>query len=101
MSAGLTELTRQHVATLFVPELRATVEQLLIEECGNNLPFLDKESPERLERLRFAALKMSKGDLNELREAIAVAKVDWRDLLVGAGFGNDVNAHLHWTPKPA
>jgi hypothetical protein len=67
---------------------------MLVDECGANLPLMD--DPELLERIRVAAIKMSDGDMAKLRQAVDVAKVDWRDLLVAAGFGNDVHAHQRW-----
>ena len=72
------------------------VIHLLTHECGNNLPFLDHLSAEELDRYRFAALKVSKGALATLREAVALAKEDWRDLLIWAGFAHDVRAHEQW-----
>jgi hypothetical protein len=53
-----------------------------------------------LERFRFAALKYSNGDLSRLERAVKLAQEDWRDLLVGAGFADDVEAHKRWEPKP-
>ena len=38
-------------------------------ECGNNLPFLEKIDKHGLERFRFAALKLGYGKLDELRSA--------------------------------
>ena len=51
-----------------------------------------------LERIRFAALKLSNGDLGELRQAVQIAGIDWRDVLVAAGFGHDLRAHERWFP---
>jgi len=34
-----------------------------------------------------------------LLEAIELAKADWRDLLMAAGFGEDVRAHEFWIPN--
>lgn len=48
----------------------------------------------------MAVLKLSAGDLDELDHAVALAKQDWRDLLVAAGFANDPEAHRTWQPKP-
>ena len=31
-----------------------------------------------------------------LDKAITLAKLDWRDLLMSAGFGHDVNQHMIW-----
>jgi hypothetical protein len=46
-----------------------------------------------MERVRFAVLKLSGGDLEKLRKAIKLAQTDWRDLLMAAGFGHDVNVY--------
>lgn len=59
--------------------------------------FCEESDEVQLERVRFAALKLSKGDLRELKKAVKLAQTDWRDLLMAAGFGNDVNAHKKWS----
>ena len=74
------------------------LRQILQTQCGNNLPFLGPETPESLERVRFAALDLSAGRMDKLRDAVALANKDRRDLLVGAGFGESVDAHKHWKP---
>jgi len=71
----------------------------MLEECGNNLPFLQDFDEFKLERFRFAALKLSEGQLNKLDRAVAIAKRDWRDLLVAAGFANNIEAHRSWLPE--
>ena len=71
---------------------------MLRDECGNNLPFMKNKDEIALERLRFAAIKLSKGDLNKLLDAVVLAQTDWRDLLVAAGFAGDVRAHQSWLP---
>lgn len=84
------------VDQLFPLEERDIACELLAEQCGTNLPFLADAEPSGLERYRFAALKLSNGTIDGLRRAIALAKTDWRDLLMEAGFGLDVNAHRIW-----
>ena len=96
---ALTEATRQKVRQLFSQEQYPQVVRILESDCGNNLPFLQHESAEGLERFRFAALKLSDGNLEKLRSAIELAKSDWRDLLVAAGFANSVDAHKSWNPR--
>jgi hypothetical protein len=86
---------------LFQPEDRERAKALLYEQCGNNLPDLGKADMIRLERFRFAALKYSDGKLDLLESAVKLAQIDWRDLLVAAGFAHDVEAHRKWEPKPA
>lgn len=97
--ANLSAATRAHIATLFPPGEREVVAQLLREQCGNNLPFLKDLDEFELERFQFAALKCSDGDLAALRAAVDLAKDDWRDLLVSAGFGDRVLAHKKWRPE--
>lgn len=94
----MTEETKRRIEFLFPPETRAEAALLIERDCGNGLPFLNKATPVELERYRFAALKISEGDIVKLRRAIEVANQDWRDLLVGAGFADSVTAYLRWEP---
>ena len=91
--------TQRRVDVVFRGADRAEAESLLIEQCGRNVPFLGNADSYQLERVRFAALKVSNGDLSSLRRAVALAQTDWRDLLMAAGFGEDVHAHEHWEPS--
>ena len=101
MKAKLTAGTEQRIALLFATTERDLVATLLVDDCGNDLPLLDSACAVDLERIRFAVLKVSRGDLNELQLAIDLAKEDWRDVLVVAGFENDVKAHESWWPTAA
>jgi len=49
-----------------------------------------------MERVRFAALKLSEGNTDKLLRAAQLAQRDWRELLVPAGFANDAEAHKSW-----
>jgi hypothetical protein len=49
-----------------------------------------------IERVRFAVLKIGGGSLDRLWTAVKLAQSDWRDVVVVAGFGDDVPAHLRW-----
>jgi hypothetical protein len=97
--APLTADTKERVDFLFSADDRASAETILVEECGNNLPFLESATPQELERFRFAVLKISNGNLVRLKDAVSSAKQDWRDLLVAAGFANDLEAHKKWIPR--
>jgi hypothetical protein len=81
---SLTETTRTRIQQLFAPDHHHVVARLLESECGNNLPFLEHADAQTLERYHLAALALSRGSLEGLREAIELAKLDWRDLLVAA-----------------
>jgi len=94
----LSPRTWQLVQAIF-PQDAAAAGSVLVEECGQNLPFCENYTEYELERLRFAALKLSKGNLSKLHEAVEIAKRDWRDLLVWSGFGNTLTAHENWARK--
>lgn len=93
--------TQVVIDRLFVPGERDAVRLLMEEECGNNLFQPAVLDPVALERYRFAALRISGGDLGKLREAIALAELDWRDLLMQADFGHDLKAHRAWFERGA
>ncbi|SRR5258707_9671247 len=94
MSAPLTTEIARRIAILFGADDVGLVSSLLTDECGSNLT----EHPELWERIRCAVLKLSHGDLNALGRAIDLAKRDWRDALVAAGFADDITAHESWWP---
>ena len=89
--------TEKLLERLFPPELRDDVRDLLARECGDNLPLTGPPTSRRThERIRFAALKLSEGNLSKLRDVVNHAKIDWRDVLVWAGFGHSLTAHEEW-----
>jgi hypothetical protein len=97
--ALLSDETELRIALLFPPQQQEQARDMLQKECGNNLPFMGNLDAIALERVRFAALKLSGGDLGELTAAIRLAKEDWRDLLMVSGFGHDPRAHKTWLPE--
>jgi hypothetical protein len=101
MGLELSSETLRRIDILFPEENREAAKTLLCEQCGNNLPFQKKADMYGMERLRFAALKYSDGNLSQLEEAVKLAQRDWRDLLMAAGFAHNVAAHRSWEPKPA
>ena len=96
MTPRLSPRTKQLVEIIFKPEDAAEASQQLEDECGNNLPSCGSLDEYGMERVRFAAIKLSKGNIQKLSKAIDEARMDWRDLLMAAGFGYDVNAHEAW-----
>ena len=99
MPPKLSPLTEQLVGRLFAPDDQAEASRRLVEECGNNLPLCKDSDEYQLERLRFAALRISIGYLDTLQEAIEQAKTDWRDLLMWAGFAESLTAHQRWAEQ--
>ena len=95
----LSTQTKTHVAALFSPDDVVVAEEVLVNQWGDNLPLVNSPSPASLERIRFAVLRLSRGNLRELKLACDAAGRDWRDVLVAADFANDANAHLRWKPS--
>ncbi len=94
----LSEPTAKLVWRMFEKTDWQEASSLLERECSDNLPLVRQwnPTPESMERLRFAALKLSDGKLEKLHSALALAKTDWRDLLMAAGFGHQLDAHKLW-----
>ena len=80
----LTDVVRHKLDQLFSSEDRAGAIRLLEKECGRGLPFHERATPQDLERVRLAVLKLSRGNLSELLRQVQVAKTDWRDVLLAA-----------------
>ena len=97
-SLALSPRTRRHVEALFDSSDVPAAELILVSRCGARLPGMSRATAVDLERIRFAALRLSKGRLADLADAVTLAETDWRDLLVAAGFADDATAHLDWTP---
>jgi hypothetical protein len=94
----LSSQSRQRLERVFPPATRTEAERLLVDECGLNLPGAQKWNSVEVDRIRFAAMKTSGGTLEGLKEAIGLAKRDYRDLLVSADFGYTVSSYLQWMP---
>ena len=97
-SFALSPRTKARLIRLFAPGDQAPAEALLLERCGRNLPGTLDWPEWGIERIQFAALKVSGGAMPALTEAVDLANTDWRDLLVAAGFAHDPKAHESWCP---
>ncbi len=96
----LTQAAVERIRVLF-PDAQQEVVDLLRRDCADNLPLWKPTTPEALDRIRFAVLKLSGGRLDRLRKAIRQAQVDWRDVLMAAGFGESLTANVNWMPSGA
>lgn len=83
---------------LFSGQHRDAVEKYLLETFGDNFPGVDPDYVQLAERIRFAVLKLSEGDLKKLQAAIERTAVDWRDTLMAVDFAVDQSIHLAWKP---
>jgi hypothetical protein len=75
-----------------IQELQAFCEDLSEYFSGD-------DTPESYERFCFAVLKSGKSSKEKFSQAIELGRSDYRDLLVGAGFGNSTTIHNDWAQK--
>jgi len=99
MTPKLSKRTKQLTEIIVPAYLVDEAIQWLEDECGNNIPFCSKYDEFQMERIRFAVLKLSHGNISELLSAIDEAHMDWRDLFMAADFGTDVTAHEKWAEE--
>jgi hypothetical protein len=92
----LSPATCQLILKVFSPQEQAEVARVLAHECADNLTFLENQDEYGLELVRFAVVKLSRGDIGEFKWWATMAKVDWRDVLTAAGFSGSQTAHLEW-----
>jgi hypothetical protein len=92
----LSGTTNALIEKIFPTEHRDEVANILIYECGNNLRDHKRSNEHDLERIRFAVLKMSLGDVQRLRRAVKLAQEDRREAFMGAGFEVSITAHEEW-----
>lgn len=99
MTPQLSPRTQRLVMAIFSPADVVEASLWLEQECGNNLPFQKDADEFRMERIRFAAIKLSQGKMPELLRAIQLAQQDWRDVLMAAEFGHHLDAHEKWAAE--
>jgi hypothetical protein len=76
------------------------ISEKLRKECSDNIYSCGDGSPESLERIRFAVLKLYiESPENGIDYWLKIAGTDWRDLFMSAGFGHDIDAHIKWKNK--
>ena len=98
---ALTRLVEDNIDAVFDESLRDSAKDLLREQCGMGLPLMHTPVPKDYDRIRVAVIKLSGGTIEGLERGIQEAHTDWRDVLLGAGFGYDELAHLNWNPRKA
>lgn len=97
----LSQNTKDLVHALYKSREALEVCDILENECGTEALSCEGWSPAQMERIRFSVLKLAKENTMSLDSAIELAQKDWRDLLMAAGFGNELNAHEKWAAEIA
>ncbi len=96
---SLTPRTLRVVRAIFPVELWERVQRTLLTECGPIQIHSQQFGIEAMERIWLATLKVSGDNLDRFENAVLLARIDWRDLLVSAGFASDGSAHLRWADE--
>jgi hypothetical protein len=81
---ALTELVIAKINQTFEPQDRRAAMDLLVNECGRNLPLKADATSRSLDQIRLAIIKLANGNLDELRQHVQTAKSDWREVIVAA-----------------
>lgn len=97
----LSQNTKNLVDALYQSREALEVYDILENECGTEDLSCEGWSPTQMERIRCSVLKLAKENKMNLDSAVKLAQKDWRDLLIAAGFGNELNAHEKWAAKIA
>ncbi len=82
---GLTPAVIGEVRKQFPIEQQDVVEEIIDKECGRTIPFEREATAEQLEFIRLCVLRLSKGNLSDLRRWVGLANIDQRDVLLAAG----------------
>ena len=91
-------LTEELISKTCPTDKQSAIRALLTKECARNLPLIG-DTPEYLlliDRIQLATLRGADWEIAKIAKAVALAKVDWRDVLMGAGFGHSLSAHIEW-----
>ena len=81
LAAAVEAEIRDRFPVADVPRVIAALEAAVI-------PLGSRAAPSERPRIHLAIIKLAAGDTTRLREALAVAERDWRDVLVAAGLAN-------------
>lgn len=95
----LSQNTKNLVHTLYLSSEAIEVCDILKNQCSAEALSCHGWSPVEMERIQYAVLRLTKEKKMPLDSAVELAQKDWRDLLVIAGFSNDLNAHKDWAEQ--
>ncbi|WP_444886466.1 hypothetical protein [Microbulbifer sp. JMSA008] len=96
----LSQDTKNLVHSLYKSREALEVCDMLEIECGTEALSCEGWTPKQMERIRYAVLRLAT-EKSMSFEAINLAKTDWRNLLMAAEFGNEVDAHEKWAHRHA
>ncbi len=99
MSLALSDRAREVLGRLFEEPKRSKMAARLVDEASENIPFCEKSTSSQMDRIRFSIMKLVGEDGMSEDSAFELAKGDWRDLFMSAGFGDSATAHEVWFDK--
>jgi hypothetical protein len=74
------------------------VGNLLSDQCSVSLPGvgIPPEWIDVIDRVQLATIRGSSWNIEKLKSNVSLANSDWRDVLMAAGFGENLTAHTLW-----
>jgi len=90
----ISSVVRERIEAAFPASDWEVVERLLVQSCTTGLPLACGEDARFFERIHCAVIELSEGRIDVLKRWIGESHIDWRDVLVVAGFADSPTAHL-------
>jgi hypothetical protein len=94
----LGKLTKELIINCCPAPKQHEIGELLSLQCSNNLPGVGDtpEWNELVDRIQLAVIRASSWETEKIKKSVSFANLDWRDLLICAGFGENLLAHKVW-----
>ena len=96
MAIPLSQRTSRIAEILLQDSDRSRITSRLITETAENIPMWHDFTPEGMERIRFAVLKLIVQNPKNENIAFNHAQMDWRDIFMAAGFAESATEHESW-----
>lgn len=96
MPIPLSRNTRRLADILLSDSDRDRICHRLKTECAEDIPMWHENTPEGMERIRFAVLRLISRNPKNEELAFNHAKMDLRDLFIAAGFAESTTEHKQW-----
>ena len=96
MPLPLSKRSQRVAAVLFTEARLSQITNRLITEASENIPFHEQSSSSDMVRIRFSIMKLASVPGADDDAIFDLAKTDWRDLFMAAGFAYSADEHHKW-----
>lgn len=96
MPIPLSQRCRRVAELLFSEPHLSQITNRLLSEASENIPFHANSNSTEMDRIRFAIMKLLSAPNSDEDSIFDLAKRDWRDLFMAAGFAYSADEHESW-----